>query len=444
MKPTDALPHPADWNTAIVGESIDIKRGVSWSKEQEHPKAYDRAVPVIGISNVQERLELGDLLWLSGLKPKAIEHKRVEKGWSVMVGSNGNRQRIGNAVFVAQDVEFLFGSFLIAAKPKSESGITPEFFFRWLRSDQVQSYLSASSEGSTGLGNLSHSFFRKMTFAFPKKDEQTAIARVLDAVDAALDSAREAANGVKELRRAVTQEFFYSALGVTAYADHPEQKLPPGWRLLPTGALLTEEPKNGVSPQATAQPPGTPTFSIAAVRDGKVDLTNTSNVKYAKISDRIADKFRISAGDVLVVRGNANPNLVGKAGRVGEFPNGCIYPDITKRIVFRTDGENAVLPDYAVLAWNHPIVHNQVLRRAKTSNGTLKINNRDVKQIVLPVPPEAAQHEITSIVAAVNSKLNVLNQKIRALQRLKKSLTYELLTGCVRVNPTMLECEAAA
>ena len=53
MKPTEALPHPADWNTAAVGDAIEIKRGISWSKEQEHTTVYDGAVPVIRISNVQ-------------------------------------------------------------------------------------------------------------------------------------------------------------------------------------------------------------------------------------------------------------------------------------------------------------------------------------------------------------------------------------------------------
>lgn len=444
MKPTDALPHPEDWRTDTVGHAIEIKRGVSWSKDQEHSLPYAGTVPVIGISNVQERLELDKLLWLSGLKPKCIEQKRVEKGWSVIVGSNGNRQRIGNAVFIKQNAEFLFGSFLLAAKPKADSGITPEFFFRWLRSEQVQSYLSASSEGSTGLSNLSHSFFRKMAIAFPKEEEQVVIDRVLDAVDTAIDRAREAITKTRELQRALVQDFFYSALGVVAYADHPSQELPAGWSLTPTESLLSEEPKNGVSPQATAQPPGTPTFSIAAVRDGKVDLTNTSNLKYANVPERIAAKFRINTGDVLVVRGNANPDLVGKAGRIGEFPEGCIYPDITKRIVFRREGDNTVSPEYGVLAWNHPIVHNQVLRRAKTSNGTLKINSRDVKQIVMPVPPRSDQLRIVELVAALDAKGSALSKKLRALEQLKKSLLHDLLTGTLRIDPALLEKEANA
>jgi type I restriction enzyme S subunit len=337
------------------------------------------------------------------------------------------------------DRQYAIGRGLAAVRAVSAN---PDFIYHGLQ--RWRWSLQRVAQGTT-FDAVTARHFSQLLVALPvDRDEQSAIARVLDAVDAAIDRAREAANGAKELQRAVVQQFFYSALGVTAYADHPAQELPVGWHLLPTEALLTEDPKNGVSPQATAQPPGVPTFSIAAIRDGKVDLSNANNLKYAKVSDKIAEKFRINAGDVLVVRGNANPDLVGKAGRVSDFPEGCIYPDITKRIVLRSDGENTVLPDYVVLAWNHPIVHNQVLRRAKTSNGTLKINNRDVKQIVVPVPPTRTQNEIVALVTAADSKLAALNRKIEALQQLKKSLMHDLLTGAIRVNPALFPSEATA
>jgi type I restriction enzyme S subunit len=258
-------------------------------------------------------------------------------------------------------------------------------------------------------------------------------------VDTAIKGTRAAIDDVSEFKRALVQNFFYSALGETAYADRPTKELPTGWSLEPTAALISNDPKNGVSPKATTQPPGTPTFSIAAIRDGRIDLLNPNNLKYAKVPDKIAYKFRISTGDILIVRGNANPDLVGKAGRVTEFPEGCIYPDITKRVVFRRDGERPVLPEFAVLTWNHPVVHNQVLRRAKTSNGTLKINNRDVKQIILPVPPIKQQQEIVRLASAVDAKADALNKKRKAFEELKKSLMRDLLTGSVRVDPALFK-----
>jgi type I restriction enzyme, S subunit len=243
----------------------------------------------------------------------------------------------------------------------------------------------------------------------------------------------------KKVKRAMLQKFFYEALGETAYADRPRKKLPLGWELISTEKLLAGEPKNGVSPESSSQPPGILTFSIAAIRDGRVDLRNKENLKYAQIPDKVAKLFRLKRGDLLIVRGNANADLVGKAGIVDRVPEGCIYPDITKRIVFRTDATRNVSPEFAVLAWNHPIVHNQVLRRAKTSNGTLKINNRDVKQIIMPAPPDEQQLNIVKLAAAVDAKINSLDQVFDAQEQLKRALMHDLLTGRVRVNPCRLQ-----
>lgn len=289
----------------------------------------------------------------------------------------------------------------------------------------------------TTFDEVSKRDIRKVWCAVPSSpDEQAAIARVLDAVDSALERTRAAVEETKKLKSALLQQFFYSALGVTAYADRPKNKLPKGWALVPTETLLAGEPKNGASPKASSQPPGTPTFSIAAVRDGRVNLDGQEHIKYGRLPEKVAEKFRVKRGDVLIVRGNANPDLVGKAGVVDGFPEGCIYPDITKRVVFRTQGAHSVTPAFAVLAWNSSVVHNQVLRRAKTSNGTLKINSRDVKQIIMPVPTPDEQSTIVKLAAGVDAKIDALTRVLRAQEQLKRSLMHDLLTGRVRVkNP---------
>jgi type I restriction enzyme S subunit len=290
-------------------------------------------------------------------------------------------------------------------------------------------------EGSTGRQRVPEEvFLKRLLVPLPDPDEQAAIVRVLDAVDTALERTRAAIERARDLKRAVLQRFFYTALGEIAYADRPRKQLPPGWLLVPTRQLLDGEPKNGVSPEASSQPPGIPTFSIAAVRDGCVELDGQEYVKYTRVDDKVAQRYRIAKGDVLIVRGNANPDLVGKAGIVGRFPDKCIYPDITKRVVFRTTGETKVRPEFAVLAWNHDLVHNQVLRRAKTSNGTLKINSRDLNQIVMPVPPDGEQVQLVMMASAVDDQISALAAVVGAYGQLKKSLMDDLLTGRVRIT----------
>jgi type I restriction enzyme, S subunit len=293
--------------------------------------------------------------------------------------------------------------------------------------------------GGTTFGAITRQEIGRVHLAMPEKGEQAAIVRILDGVDVALERTRRTVEEAKQLKRAVIQSFFYKALGETAYADRPAKAPLPGWSLLPMRSLLAIDPKNGVSPTTYSQPPGIPTFSIAAIRDGRIDLVKKDNLKYADLPVKVADKFRLGLGDVLIVRGNANVDLVGKAGVVAEMPDGCIYPDITMRVVFRREGEKTVTPEFAVLAWNHPIVHNQVLRRAKTSNGTLKINSRDVSQIVMPVPPPNEQRSLVEAASAADATIDALTRKLCGYEQLKRALMHDLLTGTVRIDTALLK-----
>ena len=434
MRPTDALPHPTDWRTTTVRRSVELRRGVSWSKEQEHAEPAQDRMPVIGIKNVQSRLELNELLYLSRLQQSDVEKGRVSADWTVLVGSNGNRDRIGNAVLINHDADFLFASFLVGAKPKSDSGLRPDYFFRWISTEQVQSSLSASAEGTTGLSNLSHSFLKNMSIPVPSLGEQAAIARILDAVDTALERTRAAVERAWQLKKAVLDRFLYEALGETMCAHRPRRQLPDGWALVSAGRLLAGEPKNGMSPPTSSIATGIPTFSIGAIRNGRVDLQDPKHLKYVSIPEDEASNFGIRQGDVLIVRGNANPDLVGKAGIVSTFPAGCIYPDIAKRVLFQSSNWPKLLPEFGALVWNHAMIHNQLLRRAKTSNGTLKINSRDVKEVVLPVPPESEQEQVVEILAAADNVIDGLKIVSAAQEDLKKSLMHGLLTGQVRVG----------
>jgi len=346
----------------------------------------------------------------------------------------GPGQPVGRVGFVDADMlDHGFSNFLHLLRPNTEQ-IDARFLGWVLHQINRTGRVVRLEQQTTQMRNLHLRDYLSMPLPVPPHDEQVAIARILDAVDAALERIRVAVERARELKRACLRRVFHDALGETAYADRPRKKLPRGWALVPTQRLLAEDPKNGLSPESSAQPPGIPSFSIAAIRDGRVDLETREHFKYARVEGRYAERYRLRRGDVLVVRGNANPDLVGTAGMVDRFPDGCIYPDITMRLAFRTVGGPTVSGAFAVLAWNHAIVHNQVLRRAKTSNGTLKINSRDVNQIIMPVPPDQEQAEICSTVGAVDGLIDALSAVGRAQQELKKSLMHDLLTGRVRVR----------
>lgn len=240
-----------------------------------------------------------------------------------------------------------FANFLV--KP----GVNTDFLYYYL--ELLTPIFIRLGAGTTFL-EISKREMRKVQCALPGEREQQAVASILDAADTAIESTRTAIEKAQRLKRGLIQRFFEDALGRISSADRPGRKLRNGWRLLPTGSLLDGEPKNGYSPECSSQPPGYPSFSIGAVRDGKIDLKNPEHLKYCRIPDASAQKFAVRKGDILIVRGNANPDLVGKCGVIDEFPHGCIYPDILKRVAFR-DTNDGVIPAYAALVWNYGLVH---------------------------------------------------------------------------------------
>jgi type I restriction enzyme S subunit len=437
MKPTDALPHPADWRTDVVGRVIEIKRGVSWSKDQEHTSSYDGAVPVVGISNVQERLELDKLLWLSGLKSKTIEQKRVEKGWSVMVGSNGNRQRIGNAVFVEQDAEFLFASFLLAAKPLAESGITPEFFFRWLRTEQVQSYLSASSEGSTGLSNLSHSFFRKMAIAFPKENEQAAITCILDAVDAAIDRAREAATQAAEFKRALTQELFCKGARGESQKKTPVGFIPNSWEVKPVNAVVRNF-EYGLSLPMHLKG-ATPILRMGNIQHGDVVM---EDLKYVTLSKALLDRYLLKRGDILFNRTNSQEWV----GKIGIYRTDT--PAVFASYLIRLHPDDAQVDNYYLgQLLNTYNAQCRIKRFATPGVQQVNINAKNLGKVLIPLPVGSRglieQREIAALLEAADARSRSYVPVLTALEQLKKSLMHDLLTGSVRVDPALFKEEVS-
>ena len=414
MRPTDALPHPEDWLTTTVGRSVELKRGVSWSKDQEHSELAPDRVPVIGIKNVQNRLDTTDMLYLSGLKPHSVEKTRVTAGWTVLVGSNGNRARIGNAVLVREDAEFLFASFLLGTKPWADSGLRPEYFFRWLSSEQVQAYLSASSEGTTGLSNLSHSFFRAMPIPVPPPDEQVAIARILDAVDTALERTRAAIERAREVERAVLEDTFENL-------DAPRLQL---------RDFITDV-RYGTSKASSDRDWGNPVLRIPNVIGDRLALSDLAHVELPP-SD--VERLRLVDGDLLLVRTNGNPHYVGRSV-VFRAPDSRTWVYASYLIRVRLKG--GLLPELVNVYLGLEQGRRELLRRVTTSAGNHNINSNSIRLLRLPVPAnEDAQERIVELSRASRSHLDALAAKVAALETLKKSLMHDLLTGRVRVRET--------
>lgn len=297
---------------------------------------------------------------------------------------------------------------VVRAKPKM---ILPEFLPFFLQSDMFMERAIEISVGSLS-PTINWKTLRLQEFPLPPLEEQKRIAEILWAADKAIQKYKESQKILTSLKS--------QALRVALQHESTHE--------VACSELYSTPPRNGFSPKTNASEVGYPTLSIGAVRNGKVDPNGNS--KFAEITASDLEKFRLMSGDILVVRGNGNKTLCGKAGLVSEIPDDCFYPDLLIRIAF---DENKILPAFAVEQWNDPIVHSKLLAFAKSTNGIWKINGKDLNQHKLFVPGIDVQKEIVNQLSVIDAHEEALSIHIDAILRLQRQIANDVTKGKAHV-----------
>ena len=353
---------------------------------------------------------------------------------------NGCRPQIGDVLFskdgslgkvlvMRTDPQFVLLSSIAILTPKKDQ-VDGSFLGQCLKSSETLRTLYGMRTG-TAIKRIVLRDLRRLRLSVPPLLQQRKIAVILSSMDDAIEKTQAVIDQTQVVKRGVMDELFtrglpgwHGTLKKTEITSVPEE-----WRVLSAVKALATKPRNGRSPRARAKPPGVPTFSIAAVRGGRVDIFG--NLKYVDLTDEEAKEFRIHQGDILVVRGNANEALLGRCGVVNDYPDGCIYPDILMRLVPNENFDSR----YFAYLWNTDLIHSQLRAKAKTTSGTLKINQADVSTVLLPCPNLAEQLRIVGVVEGIDHFDSMNREALSAYRQVKEALMSVLLTGELRVAP---------
>jgi type I restriction enzyme S subunit len=216
--------------------------------------------------------------------------------------------------------------------------------------------------------------------------------------------------------------------GVEWLGDVPEH-----WDVLALARVIGDGPRNGISPALDER--GTiESFSISAIRNGRVEVRD-GDKKYIS-GDKVALErtYCLLSGDVLLVRGNGNIRLVGKAGLVEDDMPGRVYPDLLMRVRLT----RRCLPQFLVALLNCPTGRDQVETAARTAVGTFKINNQQARQLCFALPPALEQRRIVGWLAEELSPIEAAScraeHEIELLREYRTRLIADVVTGKLDVR----------
>jgi type I restriction enzyme S subunit len=165
--------------------------------------------------------------------------------------------------------------------------------------------------------------------------------------------------------------------------------LPEGWYWATLDQISTLV-RNGHStpPKASS---GVRTLRISAVRPLAIDF---EDVRYLPgRPSEYADDL-VEEGDLLFTRYNGTPALVGVCGRVRFLDRETVHPDklIKVRLL------DSTMSAFIEIASNAGLSRRHVESRTRTTAGQAGISGTDLKQMPIPLPPQAEQERIRSTV----------------------------------------------
>lgn len=393
---------PSGWQTIELGEVAELRRGLSWAKSQERAAPSNGCVPVLRIPNVQERLELDDLLYLDGVTPNDIKECGATAGWSLMVASNGNPDRVGNCVFIDRDMDFVFASFLVAVGSQDHTRLSPEFLYRLLRSHTLQRAVTRNVQGSTGLNNINLNLLLRQPVTLPPSPEQAKIAGVLGAVDEAVARSRAVLAQTRTLRRALLHTLLTRGLP----GRHTK------FKTVRLGDLYAERREDGIQ--------GLPIMSVTA--NGLVPRSSVERRVESELEDE---------GHALVRNGDLAYNMM----RMWQGVSGLADRDcLVSPAYVVCSPKKDLVPEYGAFLLKAPhVVRLLHLHSQGVHEDRLRLYFKHFATIKVEIPDEDTQRTSVKMLAAVDARVAAASAHLTQIERVKSALSAALLTGTIRV-----------
>jgi type I restriction enzyme S subunit len=170
---------PNNWLVARLGDYADYRNGINFNKKQR----TSQGTLTIDVLNMYGESIYVDLKNLYRVNIAENEDCLLKKGDILFVRSSLKREGVGwTSLFEGSTEPVTFCSFIIRARLKSNSNISPEFLTYFLRSDITRRRLIANA-GQVAISNITQDSLKALMFPIPPAEEQQKIVNIISTLD---------------------------------------------------------------------------------------------------------------------------------------------------------------------------------------------------------------------------------------------------------------------
>lgn len=304
-------------------------------------------------------------------------------------------------------------------------GYSSEYLFHLI--EVLKPTLVRLGAGTTFL-ETSRREIKKVLVRIPGEDEQHRIATALKLADDAIAKAKTELEATRELKRSLLQSLFTEGL------SHPQGLHRFKWITCP--AHWTIKPLKQFSKVTSGFTMGrdlsrhetvnVPYVTVVNVQDGRFELSDIGSIEIKKEE---LNTDLLQYGDILMTEGGDRDKL-GRGGMWREEIAPCSYQNHIFRV--RLDAEEYKPELFHFLIQTYQ-AKNYFYAHAKQTSNLCTINSRELKNWPVSIPPMPEQERMIEALHAAEKQETAFEQKVEALQQVKKSLLQNLLTGKIRI-----------
>lgn len=434
-KITELGPLPEEWKIINLDEIIDLKRGISWRKDEANKEGI--GIPVIGIPNIKEngKIDFIDTYFLTKDIPG---DKMLRINDILFVGSSGSLKNIGRNVLIReiQKNKFTYASFTFLGRVDPLKANTEYIFY--LLNSPIVDYNKYARRASDGKYNFQLTQFKnEQKIPLPPLSEQQKIAAVLTAVQEAKEKTQAVIDATKVLKKSMMKHLFtYGPVPPEETENVPLKeteigKVPEDWEVVKLNNKYIEfisglwEGKNEPLIKANV---------IRNVNFNNNGTINYSNIAQLKIEEKQLKKRILQNGDIILERSGGGPTQ--PVGRVVYFEKQdeklYSFSNFTTRI--RVIDKNKFYPKYLFYFLFYFYSQGKTYDLQNRTTGIRNLDFSKYKEIGIPLPPLPVQQKIASILSAIDAKIEAEENKKQALEDLFKTLLHNLMTAKIRVT----------
>lgn len=302
-----------------------------------------------------------------------------------------------------------------------------EQLFRWCQQSGVFAEIATQT---TSIAHLGVKRFADLEVALPPLAEQRKIASILSSVDDAIDGTQAVIDQLQVVKKAMMAELLTRGLPGchTRFKQSQIGKVPQEWDVGRIGDLLVES-AYGTSAKCESGGQGLPVLRIPNVVAERI---TTDDLKFAVLGPADVERYKVSQGDILVIRTNGNPLYVGRTAVVPAHEGDWLYASYLIRLRIQRE---RMSPLFLQEALRSEACRATMAGAIRTSAGNYNLNTQGIANTLVPIPPLGEQGEIVAIATSCQTRLDAEAKFLASLRAAKAALMSALLTGEVRVTP---------